>query len=144
MYPAIVWGVIFFVLLGVEMFTGTFYLLMISIGALVGAAAALLGLDVTWQIGLAGIVSAMTTALFHFKRARNPRSAIYNENKDALIDIGQFVEVAHWTPDQTTQVRHRGAEWAARWSGKGTPITGRCVIRGIIGSQLQLDAPDLQ
>jgi len=141
MYPAIIWGVIFFALIGVEMFTGTFYLLMISIGALVGAIAALLGFDTTWQIGLAGSVAAITTGLCHFKRARNPKSAIYSENKDALIDIGQIVEVVHWEPDQTTQVRHRGAEWSARWAGTGAPVTGPCIIRGIRGAQLQLDAP---
>ncbi|MGL4668139.1 MAG: NfeD family protein [Saezia sp.] len=139
MYYAIIWGVLFFLLLGVEMITGTFYLLMISIGMLAGAGAALLGLDVIWQIGLAGSISAVITALFHFKRVKNPKAAIYSENKDALIDIGQLVEVNHWGPDKTTQVRHRGAEWSARWVGEGVPTVGSCVIRGIKGSQLQLN-----
>lgn len=141
MNPAIWWGIVVLVLIGSEMFTGTFYLLMLALGAIVGAVAALAGLDLNWQILLASVTAILATGLLHMRRYKNPRSANYAENKDAIIDIGETVEVTHWSPEQTTQVKYRGATWSARWVGQGQPQTGRCIIRGMKGSQLQLDMP---
>lgn len=141
MNPAIIWGVIFFILIAVEMMTGTFYLLMISIGALAGAVAALIGLDALWQIGISGVVAAFATGICHFKIVRHRKSPIYSENKNTIIDIGEFVEVTHWSHNKTTQVRYRGAEWSAIWAGKEAPVIGNCIILGMQGNQLLLDMP---
>lgn len=138
MNPALIWGIVFLLLLGTELMTGTFYLLMIALGAAIGGIAAFIGLDLYWQLALAGTSAAAATAILHFRRYKNPKSAIYTENKNALIDIGQRVDVVHWNADKTTKVRHRGVEWSARWVGEGAPATGSCVIQGIVGSQLQL------
>ena len=140
MNPAYWWGIAAAVLIGLELVTGTFYLLMLALGTIVGAVAYLIGLSFNWQIVCAALTAAVATGLWHFKRYKNPRSKIYFENKNALIDIGETVEVVHWNPDQTTKVRYRGAEWSALWIGEGEPQTGRCTISAIKGSQLQLDA----
>ncbi|MDB5760020.1 MAG: NfeD family protein, partial [Burkholderia sp.] len=46
-----------------ELFSGTFYLLMIALGMLAGALAAVLGLGDTMQVLIAAVVGAAATAL---------------------------------------------------------------------------------
>ena len=56
------WWIAAGLLVAAEMFTGTFYLLMLAIGMTAGAVAAHLGLSQTAQMAAAAIVSA--TAVF--------------------------------------------------------------------------------
>ena len=53
------WGIAMLLLIAAELMTGTFYLLMISLGALVAALAAQLGASVTAQCLLAACVSTV-------------------------------------------------------------------------------------
>lgn len=140
MEPVYLWGILAAVLIGCELVTGTFYLLMISIGALVGLLCAWLNLSITMQLLLAAITCIAATAGWHYKRYKNPKAPIYSRNKDALIDIGENVEVVHWQPNGTTQVRYRGAEWSAVWIGSNEPKTGSCIIKGMRGNQLEIDS----
>lgn len=135
------WGIAAAVLIGVELLIGTFYLLMVALGLGAGALAAFLGLSLNMQILCATLTASVTTGLWHWKNYKNPRAAIYSENKDAIIDIGETVEVVNWDAQQTTKVRYRGAQWAARWVGPGDPQIGHCAIQGMKGSELQLGAP---
>lgn len=141
MNTAFWWAFIAVVLIGLEILTGTFYLLMIALGAMVGFLFAIPGLSLNWQLGAAALAAIAATAGWHFYRYKNPKSAVYSENKDALIDIGETVNVIHWDPQQATQVRYRGANWSARWAGQGEPCTGACIIKGMKGNQLLLEAP---
>jgi membrane protein implicated in regulation of membrane protease activity len=135
---ATLWWVIAGVLVAVELATGTFYLLMMAIGAVAGALAAHLGMSGSEQIIAAALVGGGATALWHFKRARAPRSAPAEANPDVLLDIGQTVQVDVWQPDGSARVQYRGAAWSVRYAGQGTPAPGRHRIVSVHGSQLSV------
>jgi len=133
---ATVWWVIAGVLVAIELATGTFYLLMLAVGAVAGALAAHAGLGSTAQIVTAAILGGGATAIWHFKRARAPHSAPADANPDVLLDIGSTVQVEQWQPDGTARVNYRGAAWAVRYAGAGAPLPGRHRIVSVRGQEL--------
>ena len=58
------WWIAAGLLVAAEMFTGTFYLLMLAIGMTAGAVAAHLGLSQTAQMAAAAIVSALVAGVW--------------------------------------------------------------------------------
>lgn len=136
---ATAWWIACGVLVAVELATGTFYLLMLALGCAAGALAAHLGWSGSAQMISAAALGGTAVVLWHLKRSRDPSPPPINANPDAHLDIGQAVEVAAWNPQGQAQVRYRGAEWQARFSGSGEPLPGRHTIRAIEGSCLLLD-----
>ena len=132
------WWVVAGALVAVELATGTFYLLMLALGAAAAALASHLGLSGSGQIVAAALVGGGATALWHFKRARAPRSAAQEVNPDVQIDLGQQVRVEAWQPDGSSRVNYRGASWAVQFSGEGTPQPGAHVIVAVRGNQLSV------
>ncbi len=129
------WWVACGVLVAVELATGTFYLLMLALGAAAAAIAAHLGLGSSAQIVAAAVVGGAAVIAWHLRR---PKSKPASRNADVNLDIGQSVQVTQWNPDGSTQVRYRGADWQARFIGNGTPEAGHHVIRAVEGSCLLL------
>ena len=125
----------------VELLTGTFYLLMLAIGLVAAALAAHLGLTSTWQVIAAAVVGGGATALWHFKRASQPRSAPVRENRDANLDIGERVFVAGWAADRTARVQYRGSGWTARLQPGAVAQAGAHTVSAVEGNWLVL-APD--
>jgi membrane protein implicated in regulation of membrane protease activity len=128
------------VLVAAELVTGTFYLLMLAVGAAVAAFAGHLGLAGSTQVVVAALAGGGATAVWHFRRMRSPRSAPAAFNRDVLLDIGETVHVAEWQADGTARAQYRGAAWSVRFAGTGTPAPGRFVIVAIQGSQLSVAA----
>ncbi len=134
------WWLMAGALVAAELVTGSFYLLMLAFGAAAGAIAAHQGLGGTAQMVCAALVGVAGTALWHLRRARAPRSAPAESNRDVNLDIGQPVRVDAWQPDGTSRVHYRGASWSVRWSGSGQPQPGELVVVAVRGSELQLAA----
>ncbi len=132
------WWLAMGVLVAAELATGTFYLLMLALGCAAGALAAHAGLGVTMQIVAAALIGGGATAAWHAKRARQPRAAPAETNRDVHLDIGQFVRVEQWDADQSARVNYRGASWAVRFAGKGTPLPGEHVIVALNGNELRV------
>jgi membrane protein implicated in regulation of membrane protease activity len=135
------WWVLAGTLVAVELSTGTFYLLMLALGAAAGALASHAGFDVSTQIVAAALVGALATLTWHVRRARHPRSAPAQSNPDVLLDIGQTLSVEQWAEDGTARASYRGAAWSVRFAGDGTPAPGRFRIIAVDGSQLSV-TPD--
>ena len=129
------WWVACGILVAVELATGTFYLLMLAIGAAAAAIAAHLGMGSSAQIVAAAVVGGAAVVAWHLRR---PHSKPASRNADVNLDIGQSVQVTQWNPDGSTQVRYRGTDWQARFIGTGAPEAGPYVIRAIEGSCLLL------
>jgi membrane protein implicated in regulation of membrane protease activity len=123
-------------LVAAELVTGTFYLLMLALGAAAGAVAAHAGLGGTLQVVAAALVGGGATAAWHFKRARSPRSAPPETNRDVNIDIGRSVRVETWNADGSARVSYRGAMWSVRHAGPGAPAPGEHVIVSVNGNEL--------
>jgi membrane protein implicated in regulation of membrane protease activity len=116
-----VWWATAGVLVVLELASGTFYLLMLALGAAFGALAAHAGLAFPAQL-----ISAAVAA-----------------NPDLQIDIGATVRVTHWGADGRTRVHYRGAQWDARQAGPGLPQPGDHVVEAVQGNVLVLrhDSP---
>ena len=123
-----------------ELFVGSFYLLMLALGGVAGAVAAHLGAGYPAQLVTAALVGAGTTALWHFSRARAPRSAPVESNRDANLDIGQRVQVEAWDATGSARVQYRGSGWTAQYGGSGTPAPGLHVIVAVQGNRLIVEA----
>jgi membrane protein implicated in regulation of membrane protease activity len=139
MNQATAWWLIAGLLVAVELATGTFYLLMLAVGAAAAAVAAHLGLGLSAQMVVAAVIGGAAVVLWHQKRASRGRPAPAASNPDVNLDIGQSVQVKHWSAEGRTTVKYRGADWQARYQGQDTPSAGRFVIRAVEGSCLILD-----
>ncbi|MFN3859945.1 MAG: NfeD family protein [Roseateles sp.] len=136
---ATTWWIVAGSLVAAEMVTGTFYLLMLAAGAGAGAVAAHVGLAPSLQIVAAAVVGGTAVVAWYQRRSRAPQARPATSNPDVNLDIGQSVQVDHWTADGLTQVAYRGATWQARFVGTPPAQTGRHVIRAVEGSCLLLD-----
>jgi membrane protein implicated in regulation of membrane protease activity len=119
-----------------ELFTGTFYLLMIAIGMSSGVLAALLGFGMEAQTVLAAVVGVAATVLLRrsrFGRLENRVQAGRDPNVN--LDIGQTVTVPAWQ-DGAARVMYRGALWDVELEPGTTPAPGQFTIREVRGSRL--------
>jgi membrane protein implicated in regulation of membrane protease activity len=129
----IYWFLLALILVGLEMVTGTFYLLMVGIAMAVGGLAALLGMSIVWQLVLgAATVVAGTVILRRWKGTQVKDSGSSN------LDIGQPVRVIKWHDNGTARVFYRGAEWDAEPESADTPHDETLYIKAIQGSALVL------
>lgn len=134
----VLWWIAAGVLVVLEMATGTFYLLMLALGCAGGALLAHAGGTPTLQWVGAALVGGGATAAWHFKRARAPRSAPAESNRDVNLDIGQHLHVAAWSSDGSARASYRGSSWSVQYEGPGTPAPGEHVIVAVRGSQLRV------
>ncbi len=128
-------------IVGLELLTGTFYLLMLALGAMAGALSATLGASMPVQLLCAGVVGGLSVLGWHLKRQRGKDRALGAgmANPDLHLDVGQSVEVAQWSPDGLARVHYRGTEWDARHHGSTPPQSGAHRIRAVEGSHLVLE-----
>jgi len=139
---ATLWWVAAGVAVAAELATGTFYLLMIALGLAAGAVAAHLGLGGTAQVVVAALVCAFTTATWHWRRARAPRSAPAAQNRDVNLDIGERVHVDAWGADRTARVPYRGSLWTARLQPGAPALAGPHRVAAVEGNWLVLAPAD--
>ena len=132
------WWVATAALVAAELATGTFYLLMLALGAGAAALVAQAGVGNSGQLLAAAAVGGGAVALWHWRRSRQARPADATSNRDVNLDIGNTVHVTHWHADGSARVHHRGAGWDARFIGDGTPAAGDHVIRAVEGNRLLL------
>ena len=136
---AAVWWIAAGALIAVELASGTFYLLMLAVGAAAGALAAHAGVGPTGQLLAAAVVGGAAVVGWHLRRSRMPAAAPAASNPDVNLDIGQSVQVEAWSTDGLAKVHYRGAVWQARFIGNAPAESGRHVIRAVEGSCLLLD-----
>ena len=112
------WWVASGALVAAELFSGTFYMLMLALGCAAGGLAALSGMESSAQVITAAVVGAGTTAVWHYRRASSPRSAPVESNRDANLDIGESIHVpagkAMGWPVSATAAVHGPCSFAAR------------------------------
>ena len=133
------WWIAAGVLVAAELTTGTFYLLMLALGAAAAALGAHAGLPVSLQIVAAAIVGGGSTFGWYVVRRRSRKISGPSEaNPDVNIDVGQSLHVDAWNADGTARTHYRGASWAVRFAGEGVPAPGEHVIASVHGSELRV------
>lgn len=135
------WWVIAAVVLGLsELLVGTFYLLLLGVGALCGALVSLAGFPLDIQCFVAALVilvGGIALARYHAK------AKLKNQNAKAdNLDIGQTVTVKKWNEDHTATVSYRGANWQAVAQTGAKLEPGVFVIVEVRGSKLVVAQKD--
>jgi len=127
------WWILAAVLVGVELTSGTFYLLVYGVAAAVAGVAVWLGAGMAVQLLTAGVIALLgTLALRHWKRSTDhPESNVQD------MDIGQSVQIESWQGGRG-QVKYRGALWDAEAESASVDRTRPVVIRAIKGNTLIL------
>ena len=98
-----------------ELFTGTFYLLMVALGLLAGALAAWCNVSASSQMIVAAIVGTGTTLALHKSKFGWREKQDVSRDPNVNMDIGQSIKVEFWE-DQgngkfTARAMYRGAMW---------------------------------
>lgn len=138
MSESTIWWLLAGTAVGIELVTGTFYLLMLAIGLAAAAVASHVGLPLTWQLVTAAVAGGGAVVLWHYQRGDQPRKLPAQSNADVHIDIGEPVYVDTWNPDGTSNVKYRGSNWTAIADGK-TPMMGQHRIKELLGNRLVLE-----
>jgi membrane protein implicated in regulation of membrane protease activity len=127
------WWILAAVLVGVELTSGTFYLLVYGVAAAAAGLTAWLGAGLLMQLVTAGGIAVLgTLVLRHWKRSTDhPESSVQD------MDIGQSVQVESWQGDRG-QVKYRGALWDAEAASASVDSTRPLVIRAVKGNKLIL------
>ena len=125
------------VLTVLELFTGTFYLLMIALGLVAGAVFALAGASVPVQAIGAAVVGVVATSLLHRSRFGHAARGDAARDRNVNLDIGEHVTVPAWE-DGHARVRYRGALWDVELGQGATPHAGDFRIVAVQGSRLVL------
>src|SRR6185437_13868590 len=109
----LIWLIAGFVLTIAELVTGTFYLLVVGLGAFAGALVAWMGGNELVQAFAGGVVAIAGVVLVHHWHARN-RTGRPGEGN--FLDRGQPVVLEGWANEtaRIARVKYRGASWDAR------------------------------
>ncbi len=134
------WFVAAGALVAVEIFTGTFYLLMLSLGIAAGGIVALTGFGTPFQFIAAGIIG--TIAILLLKKSRfglkNRTDAAQDPNVN--LDIGKTLTVNEWQSQpggpSRARVSYRGAMWDVELESGEKGGAGVFVIREIRANRL--------
>ena len=136
------WLVVAGIMVVLELFTGTFYLLMIAFGLLAAALVAFLGWTVEFQVISAALVGAVATISL-----RRSRFGQANRDRNVNLDIGLSIQINEWQGSSTgvysARAMHRGALWDVEYAGKDVPGPGSYQIVEIQGSQLIVEKREL-
>ncbi|PWT76902.1 MAG: hypothetical protein C5B46_00545 [Proteobacteria bacterium] len=130
-----IWAVAGLALMISEVLTGTFYLLVLGIAALVGAGAAFSGFDFWTQAVVASVVAVAGVLWVQQRRRLMVPKAMPSP------DVGQPVNWEGWVnePDRSARVRYRGASWEARVRGECAGQAGEVLyIIAVDGNTLEV------
>lgn len=109
----LLWIVMGFVLIIAELVTGTFYLLVVGVGALAAALVAWLGGNVLVQAVIGSAVALFGAFLVHHWHAAHVKADAGRSN---FLDRGQPVVLEGWANESAriARVKYRGTTWDAR------------------------------
>lgn len=136
MADSTLWWIITGVLVALELATGTFYLLMLAIGATAGAIAAHSGLGHSGQMSTAALIGGLAVFACYLARRRRPGDPSPRADRAVNLDVGEIIQIDEWSADGTAAVRYRGAQWTAVNRGPTPAQAGRHRVVELEGSRL--------
>ncbi len=126
----VIWWIVAFALVAVELTTGTFYLLVYGLAAASAGIAAWLGVGMATQIVIAAIIGIVGTIALRMWRRVDEIDTAFQD-----LDIGQNVRVENWQ-ESKGQVKYRGAIWDAEAAAPEIDTNKPLYIRAMRGSVL--------
>lgn len=134
-----VWWILAGIAVGLELVSGTFYLLMLALGLSAGALAAHAGASSTIQYLAAALVGGGAVLGWWAYRKRQPAATPAGANRDVNMDVGETVQVAGWNADGTASVKYRGAQWSVAHLPGSELVAGPHRIVEVVGNRLIVD-----
>ena len=132
----LVWAVVIILSLVLEMSTGSFFLLAVSVGAIVANINNHLGCSISEQLTQAAIVTVIAVAVIYLVKKHFEKSA--PQEKPQSLDLGHTVKVEKVEADGMAKVFYRGAYWLAQGERCQALKPGIYQIDGVIGQVLIL------
>jgi len=129
------WWVLAVVLVGAELFTGTFYLLAAGAAFALGGVVAWLGGSPSMQMLASGVLAVAGTIAAHQWRKLHAMPA-----PQTGLDVGQEVQVLAWHDNGTARVNYRGTQWDAEIAAPSTARAQTMYIVDTRGSTLVIAA----
>ncbi len=133
-----VWWGVAVILVSLEIFSGTLYLLAVALGLTTAGGCAYFGLSWGVQVTVATIwCSGSLWAIHRWKKGEPPPSPQANFS----YDLGQTVKVVRWLDARHVRVSYRGAEWDAELSAEAVADAQKGIwhIKAISGSHLVIE-----
>lgn len=126
------WLIAGLILGGCEILSGTFYLLVLAVSCLAGAAAAGFNLAAAWQFAACAVLAVAGCGLVHSWRRSTPDEV---SRRLQNPDVGQTAAVTV-SENEGARAFYRGSTWPAV-SENGAPlVSGRAVIVRVDGARL--------
>jgi membrane protein implicated in regulation of membrane protease activity len=138
MSDSTIWWLLAGGVIAAELLTGTFYLLMFSLGLAAAALAAHAGANSTLQLVAAAVVGCGLVLAWHIYKKRQPGTLSAQANSDVNLDIGAVVQIQAWTEARTSSVHYRGAQWQAELLANDPAQAGAHRIVEIRGNTLMV------
>ena len=129
----VIWFILALIVAGVEMVTGTVYMLAVAVGCAAAGAASWCGIPASWQFAACAVVTFVGCALARLlRRKKNPEA-----DRLMRLDEGERIRVESVGTGGNAVVQYRGAPWIA-CAEKGELTPGIWVIARVDGTRLIL------
>ncbi len=133
------WWLLTGALVALELLSGTFYLLMLALGAAAAAIAAHLGVSLVTQIIVASVTGLASVALWYQLKKRQPGDPSVRAQRSVNLDVGEIIQVDSWLADGSAQVKYRGAQWRVIQRPGNAPVPGAYRVAELVGSSLLVE-----
>jgi len=139
MSDSTLWWLLAGAAVALELFTGTFYLLMLAVGMVAAALAAVAGASMALQLIVAAALGSAAVVGWYFIKRRRPSDPSARAMRSVNLDVGEVIQVDEWLPDGTASVKYRGAQWAVIQRPGNPPTPGTYRVAELVGSRLLVE-----
>lgn len=139
MSDSTIWWLLAGFVTALELFTGTFYLLMLALGMAAAAIAAHAGAGMAVQLVCAAVVGSASVVGWYFIKKRKPADPSVRALRSVNLDVGETVQVDAWMPDGSASVKYRGAQWTAIHRPGDHPAPGAYRVTELVGNRLLVE-----
>jgi membrane protein implicated in regulation of membrane protease activity len=131
-----IWFIAALAMLIAELFTGTFYMLVIALALAAGGVTAWLGAAFAAQFVVAAVVGFGGAFVLRKSRFGLAKKSHSGSDASMNMDIGNQVEVTAWDANGHARVMYRGAQWDVALEPGAYRTAGAFVIKEVRGSTL--------
>lgn len=139
MSDATLWWLLAGSTVALELFTGTFYLLMLALGMAAAALAAHAGAGLTLQLVCAAVVGTAAVVAWYLLKKRNPADPSVRAMRSVNLDVGEIIQVDEWLADGTATVKYRGAQWSVMQRPGNASTPGAYRVTELVGNRLMVE-----
>jgi membrane protein implicated in regulation of membrane protease activity len=139
MADSTLWWLLAGAAVAIELFTGTFYLLMLAVGMVAAALAAHAGAGTAVQLVVAAVVGSAAVVGWYFIKKRRAGDPSVRSLRSVNLDVGEVLQIDEWLSDGTASVKYRGAQWTVIQRPGNAPTPGAYRVAELVGNRLLVD-----